>query len=67
MGKAKGSTSVKNIDTMTATQKKFFDQLLTELGPDAMGALGELLAPGDFDELFQKTYIDPAMMAYPLT
>lgn len=64
MGKAKGSTSVKNVDTMSKTQKEFFDNLLTQLGVDATSSLQGLISPGDYEELFQKTYVDPAMMAY---
>lgn len=64
MGKAKGSTSVKQIDTMSKTQKEFFDNLLKELGPEALSSLSGLISPGDYEELFQKTYVDPAMLAY---
>lgn len=57
-----GSTS--NYSTQ---QKAFIEQMLKDLGPDAMGLLKDALGPYDpakYESVFQKVVVDPAMQDY---
>lgn len=65
MGGAAGKTgSTSNYSTL---QKDFIAQLLKNLGPDAQNVLQQALQPYDpaqYQDVFQKAYIDPAMQTY---
>ena len=61
-----GSTHEKNISMLTPEQQQLFQQTIGQLGPDFMGAMGQFLQPQsaeDYQDVFQKSYVDPAMMA----
>jgi hypothetical protein len=64
MGKPTGSTKVQQVETMTGSQKEFWNNLIEQLGPDAIQQLGGLISPGDTQEMFQQAFVDPAMMAF---
>lgn len=57
-----GSTKMDKVSNLTAGQQNLAS-LLEQAGPDV---INQLLGMGqaDMQELFQKTYVDPAMLAY---
>jgi len=64
MGSAKHSG---NAPLMTGEQNDYLSQLLQGLGPEAQGALSQFLQPydsGQYQDLFQQAFIDPAMQTY---
>lgn len=68
MGKVlMGNTSHEgNVSMLTPEQQQLFSQTIGQLGPDFMSSLGQFMQPqgvGDYQELFQQSYIDPAMQA----
>lgn len=52
---------------LTPEQQQLYSQALGQLGPDFLGGLGQFLQPQgveDYQQVFQQTYVDPAMQAY---
>lgn len=52
---------------LTPEQQQLYSQALEQLGPDFLGALGQFLQPQnveDYQDVFQQSYVDPAMQAY---
>ncbi len=51
-------------NTASPEQSNFINQILGQLTGQGAGAYGDILDPGDFDDLFQKAYVDPAMQTF---
>lgn len=68
MGKTfTGGSKIKNIDLLTPEQQQFLGSILNQAGPQAIGAYQQFLqpySPEQYDEIFQKSVIDPTMLAY---
>jgi hypothetical protein len=62
-----GVSRKENIELLNPQQQQLFSQVLGQAGPSAGGAFQNLLAgqsPEEMQNIFQKTYVDPAMQAY---
>ena len=69
MGKTfKGGTShVGNIDLLTPEQKQLLSQAINTLGPQFVDSLSSLMGPQSQEqnqEVFQQSYVDPAMQMF---
>lgn len=62
MGKAKGSSSTKQLSTLSPGQQEL-QGLLQGLSPDLLNQLMGI-GTGDLNEQFQQSIVDPAMLSY---
>lgn len=61
MGGAKHSG---NVQLQTQGQQDLLESIIGQAGPGAMQAYQQMLQPGGYDDLFQQSVVDPAMLAY---
>ena len=62
-----GTTRQDDVSMLTPEQQQLFSSILSQLGPGAIDSLGGLMGPMGEEEmqnLFQKSYVDPAMQTF---
>lgn len=59
-----GAKHTGNVQLQTDAQQNILNDLLTQLGPNAAEMFGQFFDPSGYEDVFQRSVVDPAMMAY---